>query len=51
MGADQPTQDQPPQDQPSEGRLFENIMHFARVLRGAGLPIGPGQVLDAPSGK
>ena len=47
MGADQPTQDQPPQDQPSEGRLFENIMHFARVLRGAGLPIGPGQVLDA----
>jgi uncharacterized protein with von Willebrand factor type A (vWA) domain len=30
-----------------EGKLFENIMHFARVLRGAGLPIGPGQVLEA----
>jgi uncharacterized protein with von Willebrand factor type A (vWA) domain len=32
---------------PAESRLFENILHFARVLRGAGLPIGPGQVLDA----
>ena len=30
-----------------ESRLFENILHFARVLRGAGLPIGPGQVLEA----
>jgi uncharacterized protein len=29
------------------GKLAENIMHFARVLRGAGLPVGPGQVLDA----
>jgi len=29
------------------GRLTENIMHFARVLRRAGLPIGPGQVLEA----
>jgi uncharacterized protein with von Willebrand factor type A (vWA) domain len=29
------------------GKLGENIMHFARVLRGAGLPVGPGQVLDA----
>ena len=29
------------------GKLAENIMHFARVLRGAGLPIGSGQVLDA----
>ena len=28
------------------GLLTENIMHFARVLRRAGLPIGPGQVLD-----
>nr|WP_298690232.1 VWA domain-containing protein [uncultured Dongia sp.] len=32
---------------PAESRLFENILHFARVLRGAGLPIGPGQVLEA----
>ena len=29
------------------GKLTENIMHFARVLRRAGLPIGPGQVLEA----
>jgi hypothetical protein len=29
------------------GRLVENIMHFARTLRAAGLPIGPGKVLAA----
>ena len=29
------------------GRLSENIMHFARVLRVAGLPVGPGKVVDA----
>ncbi|MHA1568049.1 MAG: vWA domain-containing protein [Alphaproteobacteria bacterium] len=29
------------------GRISANIMHFARVLRAAGLPIGPGRVLDA----
>jgi uncharacterized protein with von Willebrand factor type A (vWA) domain len=29
------------------GRLAVNIMHFARVLREAGLPVGPGAVLDA----
>ena len=29
------------------GRLMANVMHFARVLRAAGLPIGPGKVLDA----
>ena len=29
------------------GRLAENIMHFARVLRAAGLPIGPDRVIDA----
>jgi uncharacterized protein with von Willebrand factor type A (vWA) domain len=29
------------------GRLAENIMHFARTLRAAGLPVGPGRVLDA----
>ena len=28
------------------GRLAENILHFARVLRAAGLPVGPGKVLD-----
>lgn len=31
------------------GKLAENIMHFARVLRTAGLPVGPGKVLDAIS--
>ncbi len=29
------------------GRLARNIMHFARVLRAAGLPVGPGRVLEA----
>ncbi len=29
------------------GHLAENIMHFARVLREAGIPVGPGAVLDA----
>lgn len=29
------------------GKLAENLMHFARVLRAAGLPIGPDRVLDA----
>lgn len=31
----------------SEGRLSENILYFARALRAAGLPVGPGAVLDA----
>jgi uncharacterized protein len=29
------------------GRLAENVVHFARILRKAGLPIGPGRSLDA----
>ena len=29
------------------GKLAENIMHFARVLREAGIPVGPGAVIDA----
>ncbi len=29
------------------GRLPDNIMHFARVLRAAGLPVGPGRVIEA----
>ena len=32
---------------PKGGRLPENIMHFARALRVAGLPVGPGKTLDA----
>jgi uncharacterized protein with von Willebrand factor type A (vWA) domain len=31
------------------GCLALNVMHFARMLRRAGLPVGPGQVLDAQS--
>jgi uncharacterized protein with von Willebrand factor type A (vWA) domain len=30
-----------------DGSLAENIVYFARVLRAAGLPVGPGAVLDA----
>jgi uncharacterized protein with von Willebrand factor type A (vWA) domain len=29
------------------GALSENILHFARALRSAGLPVGPGAVIDA----
>ncbi|MBP2300995.1 vWA domain-containing protein [Azospirillum picis] len=29
------------------GRLTLNLMHFARALRAAGLPVGPGKVLQA----
>ncbi|MSO68638.1 MAG: VWA domain-containing protein, partial [Pseudolabrys sp.] len=30
----------------AEGRLAENILYFARALRAAGMPVGPGAVLD-----
>lgn len=30
-----------------EGKLVANILHFARALRAAGLPIGPGKVIQA----
>ncbi|MEM1383888.1 MAG: VWA domain-containing protein [Pseudomonadota bacterium] len=32
---------------PEDGRLARNIVHFARSLRAAGLPVGPGRVLEA----
>ena len=32
---------------PEDGRLAQNITWFARALRAAGLPIGPGRVVDA----
>ena len=35
------------QPAPSDGRLAENILYFARALRAAGLPVGPGSVVDA----
>ena len=31
---------------PGAGRLAENVMHFARLLRAAGLRIGPDRVID-----
>jgi uncharacterized protein len=33
--------------QSPSGKLAANLMHFARVLREAGLPVGPASVLDA----
>ena len=38
---------QTPREQPNDGRLVANLMQFARTLRAAGLPVGPGRVLDA----
>ena len=34
-------------DLPDDGKLAQNIAHFARALRRAGLPIGPGRVIEA----
>lgn len=39
--------DHPPLPLPDNPKLAENITHFARALRKAGLGIGPGRVLDA----
>jgi uncharacterized protein with von Willebrand factor type A (vWA) domain len=36
-----------PLDIPEDGKLVHNIMWFARALRKAGLPVGPGRVVDA----
>ena len=36
-----------PLEIPDNPRLVGNITHFARALRRAGLPIGPGRVIDA----
>ena len=37
----------PPLDIPEDGKLLENITHFARALRAAGLSVGPGRVIRA----
>jgi len=37
----------PDPDGPGGGKLVDNIMYFARALRAAGLPVGPGKVIDA----
>ena len=36
-----------PLELPDNPRLVNNITHFARALRAAGLPAGPGRVMDA----
>ena len=36
-----------PLDLPEDPKLTHNITHFARALRRAGLPIGPGRVIEA----
>jgi hypothetical protein len=39
--------DFPALDIPEDGKLVNNVTHFARALRKAGLKIGPGRVVDA----
>lgn len=39
--------EQLPLDIPGDPKLVRNIAHFARALRRAGLPIGPGRLIDA----
>ncbi|NNK78793.1 MAG: VWA domain-containing protein [Litoreibacter sp.] len=36
-----------PLDIPEDGKLAANITWFARALRAAGVPVGPGRVIDA----
>lgn len=36
-----------PLDIPEDGKLATNITWFARALRAAGIPVGPGRVIDA----
>ena len=35
-----------PESTAGRGKLAENVMHFARILRGAGLRVGPDRVID-----
>src|SRR6201987_5460933 len=43
------THTDPPQhsDPGADGRLAENIVYFARAWRAAGIPVGPGAIIDA----
>src|SRR5215470_6331059 len=45
--ADRPRAPQANTPEKAAGRLAENIVYFARALRSAGIPVGPGAVLDA----
>jgi len=38
---------EPDAEETERGHLSENIAYFARALRAAGLPVGPGAILDA----
>jgi uncharacterized protein with von Willebrand factor type A (vWA) domain len=38
---------EPPGGGAGGGRFARNVMHFARALRAAGLPVGPGRVIEA----
>jgi uncharacterized protein len=42
-----PSHDPTPGNSKTDGSLLANLMHFARTLRAAGLPVGPGKVIDA----
>src|SRR5262252_3285661 len=44
---DRPRTSQAETSDRAAGRLAENIVYFARALRAAGIPVGPGAVLDA----
>jgi uncharacterized protein len=44
---DRPRASQANTPEKAAGRLAENIVYFARALRAAGIPVGPGAVLDA----
>lgn len=41
------TADRPSSPQASEGKLADNIVYFARVLRGTGLRVGPADAVEA----
>jgi len=32
---------------PPTGKMADNVIGFARALRAAGIPVGPGAVIDA----
>ena len=37
-------------DHSPDTTLADNILHFGRLLRAAGLPVGAGQIIDATNG-
>ncbi|MEW5423823.1 VWA domain-containing protein [Amorphus sp. 3PC139-8] len=47
MTADTPPQDNANTPPEASGKLLDNLVHFARILRAAGIPVGPARVLEA----